>query len=239
MPLGVLSLSNAGMSRWNRATSSGVSVAMCAWWTREVLEFASVPVGTTTCPVGPTASPSAETTVLAPPATRPSDRSEACTSKAWPGSIPSLRRGRTDLIVTLAWLRMAYLRLPLSLPCLPAPGSPSFRGRRRRVRYPLPEPRFDGGAHAFDEAGAERRQRARSCQCLDRLRGHRPPPGEQLGRRERVGPRFHVAPHPPVVSDGDVRVRALQQGAERPRVLPPGSEEQPLVLSVAQVEHVG
>ena len=44
---------------------------MCAWCTREVCEFASVPVGTTTCPVGPTASRSAETTVGAPPVTQP------------------------------------------------------------------------------------------------------------------------------------------------------------------------
>ena len=101
------------------------------------------------------------------------------------------------------------------------------------------QPRLDGGAHAPDEPGAEVRQRARVGQCLDRLRGHHPPAGELLGGRERVRASHLVTAQPPVVRDAEVRVRALEQGADRPRVLPPRREEHSLVRRVVQVEHVG
>ena len=75
----IIGWSDGGIAALYRATSQGARPAVRARKLREVSELPAVPVGTTSVPVGPTASRSAATTSSAPPRTAPMRRSEACT----------------------------------------------------------------------------------------------------------------------------------------------------------------
>ena len=190
------------------------ALAIRARCTREVLEFSSVPVGTTTFPSGPTASRSAATTAGAPPC-HPAERPERGVHEqglarldAKPAQVadePLLRHRRADGPRSSHWsrLRMACPTLRLSLPCRPALGGPA----RAAAVAPRPVP--------------ARRARARRWRACRRRSGRRAGSARRSLPASRSPPRSASASgrtaRPPRARPGPVTAVPAQPASSRSR----------------------
>ena len=141
------------------------------------------------------------------------------------GDEPLTTHGQAAGLIANGQARSSRVRLQPLLPGGPALGGPAAGRSRGGLRDRLVEPGLDGSAHARRRTGL-RAGSARPTRPGSRSPLRSSSASGRTARPRRARPARHlVTPHPPVVGDRDVRVRALQQGTKRARVVPPGREE--------------